>query len=293
MAKKNCTADAGIRREWQALDETIRTELNDGILTIFLNRPERMNAYTHDMVKELMDAYKKADLDDDVRVIVVTGEGKAFCAGMDLDAEGVTFTSTESSDEYRDSGGQVSLVVHHLKKPIIAAINGPAVGIGLTMTLPMDIRIVKKEAKIGFVFAKRGIGPEACSGWFLPRLVGIGKALEWMYTGRYIPTAEALESGLVQYEVDDVLEKAYEIAQLIARETAATSNRFVRQLLWNMLSENTPVSSHLIESKFLNWAGNNADAKEGVQSFLEKRSAHFPLKSSDLPDFFHEGVKNR
>jgi enoyl-CoA hydratase/carnithine racemase len=260
--------------------KTIRIDQKDGILTIFLNRPERMNAYTHVMAKELMNAYKNADEDDNVRVIVVTGEGRAFCAGMDLGSGEETFSSSGSIDDYRDSGGQVSLLVHNLKKPIIAAINGPAVGIGLTMTLPMDIRIVKKDAKIGFVFAKRGIGPEACSGWFLPRLVGIGKALEWMYTARFIPTSEALDSGLVQYEVDDVLAKAYEIAQLIVSETAATSNRFVRQLLWNMLGENTPAASHLVESKYLYWAGNNADAKEGIQAFLEKRHAQFPL------DFF-------
>ncbi|MEH7331880.1 enoyl-CoA hydratase-related protein [Neobacillus drentensis] len=273
--------------------DSIKTERNNGILTIFLNRPERMNAFTSLMVEELVDVYKKADLDDEVRVIVVTGEGKAFCAGMDLGNGGETFSSTESIDDYRDGGGQVSMAVHSLKKPIIAAINGPAVGIGLTMTLAMDIRIVKKDAKIGFVFAKRGIGPEACSGWFLPRLVGIGKALEWMYTGRYIPTSEALASGLVQYEVDDVLEKAYEIAQMIIGETAATSNRFVRQLLWNMLSENSPGASHLAESKFLWWAGNNADAREGVQSFLEKRSPHFPLKSNDVPDFFHDRSREK
>jgi enoyl-CoA hydratase/carnithine racemase len=275
------------------LYETIRTEQKEGILTIFLNRPEQMNAYTHVMAQELIDAYKNADVDDDVRVIIVTGEGRAFCAGMDLGDGGKTFSTSESMEDFRDSGGQVSLVVHALKKPIIAAINGPAVGIGLTMTLAMDIRIVKKDAKIGFVFAKRGIGPEACSGWFLPRLVGIGKALEWMYTARYIPTSEALASGLVQYEVDDVLAKAYELAQQIASDTAGTSNRFVRQLLWNMLSENSPVASHLAESMFLYWAGNNADAMEGVQSFLEKRPAHFPLKSSNVPDFFKRGEKDK
>lgn len=252
-----------------------------------------MNAYTHVMAEELITAYKNADEDDDVRVIIVTGEGKAFCAGMDLGDGGKTFSTSESIEDFRDSGGQVSLVVHDLKKPIIAAINGPAVGIGLTMTLAMDIRIVKKDAKIGFVFAKRGIGPEACSGWFLPRLVGIGKALEWMYTARYIPTSEALASGLVQYEVDDVLGKAYELAQQMASDTAATSNRFVRQLLWHMLRENSPHASHLAESKFLYWAGSNADAIEGVQSFLEKRPARFPLKSSDVPNFFNKGEKNK
>lgn len=176
--------------------------------------------------------------------------------------------------------------MYELKKPIIAAINGPAVGIGLTMTLPMDIRIVKKDTKIGFIFAKRGIGPEACSGWFLPRLVGIGKALEWMYTGRYIPTAEAYEHRLFHYEEDEPLKKAYEIANEIAKYTAATSNCFVRQLLWKMLGQNHPYESHLAESKFLYWAGNNADAKEGVQSFLQKRVAVFRLSSSEVPDLF-------
>jgi enoyl-CoA hydratase/carnithine racemase len=273
------------------LYETIRTEERDGVLTVFLNRPDKMNAYTKLMSDELMEVYKKADLDDDVRVVIVTGEGRAFCAGMDLSAGGSTFSSNAELEGYRDSGGQVSLKVYEMKKPVIAAINGAAVGIGLTMTLPMDIRIVKKDAKIGFVFARRGIGPEACSGWFLPRLVGMGKALEWMYTGRYIPTSEALEHGLIQYEEEDPLKKAYEIADDIAKNTAATSNAFVRQLLWKMQGANHPFESHLPESKFLYWAGKNADANEGIQSFLEKRAAKFPLKNSDLPDFFSEEGK--
>ncbi len=265
--------------------ETIRTEIKNGIMTIFLNRPEKLNAYTEQMSEELIQVYRHADINDDVRAIIVTGEGNAFCAGMDLSEGESTFSSSKDIDEYRDSGGRISLQVYELNKPIIAAINGPAVGIGLTMTLPMDIRIMKTDSKIGFVFAKLGIGPEAASGWFLQRLVGIGKALEWLYTGRYIPTSEAIYNGLVHYEEDDPLEKAYEIANEIVENTAATSNSFVRQLLWRMAGSDHPYESHLLESKFLCWAGNNADAKEGVQSFLEKRRADFPLKTSDLPSF--------
>lgn len=255
-------------------------------MTLTLNRPEKLNAYTEQMSNELLHFYQEAAKDDRIRVIVVTGSGRAFCAGMDLSEGGSTFASEQSAEDYRDLGGQVSNQVYDIDKPIIAAINGPAVGIGLTMTLPMDIRIVKKDAKIGFVFGRRGIGPEACSGWFLPRIVGIGKALEWTLTGRYIPTGEALAAGLVHYESEDPLEKAYEIAKDIAENTAATSNSFTRQLLWKMLGESHPHKSHLIESEFLHWAGHNADAQEGIRSFTEKRKSQFPMKASELPDFF-------
>jgi enoyl-CoA hydratase/carnithine racemase len=255
-------------------------------MTLYLNRPDKLNAYTQQMNEELLDFYQKVNEDDEVRVIVVTGSGRAFCAGMDLSEGESTFASKETMDEYRDLGGQVSLLVYQLRKPIIAAINGPAVGIGLTMTLPMDIRIVKKDAKIGFVFARRGIGPEAASGWFLPRIVSLGKAFEWLYTGRYIPTYEALLAGLVQYEEENPLEKAYAIAKEIVEYTSATSNAFSRQLLWRMLGEDHPLASHLAESKFLYWAGKNKDAEEGIVSFLEKRKPNFPLKSSDLPNLF-------
>ncbi|ANU27307.1 enoyl-CoA hydratase-related protein [Planococcus versutus] len=266
--------------------ETIKTELQNGILTLTLNRPDHMNAYTEKMNDELLHFYKNVNFNDDVRVIIVTGSGRAFCAGMDLSEGGSTFSSEQSSEDYRDLGGQVSLQVYEVNKPIIAAINGPAVGIGMTMTLPMDIRIVKKDTKIGFVFGRRGIGPEAASGWFLPKLVGIGKALEWTLTGRYIPTAESVETGLMQYESEDPLAKAIEIARDIVENTAATSNSFTRQLLWKMMGQSHPIASHLIESKFLYWAGQNADANEGIQSFIDKRSADFSMKASDLPNFF-------
>ncbi|WP_228550086.1 enoyl-CoA hydratase-related protein [Salinibacillus xinjiangensis] len=269
------------------MPETIRTELKQGILTVFLNRPGMLNAYNSQMKNELVDIYQKADKDDEVRVVIVTGMGKAFCAGKDLHEGSSTFATDDDLDSYRLSGGELSMVVYLLKKPIIAAINGPAVGIGLTMTLPMDIRVVKRNTKIGFNFAKLGLGPEAASGWFLPQIVGIGKALEWVYTGRFIPTSEALQHGLVNYEEDDPLEKAYEIARDIVTNTAATSNSFSRQLLWKMLGEHHPYTSHLIESKYFYWAGNSEDAKEGVQSFLDKRPVKFPLKGSDLPDFFN------
>ncbi|WEG15187.1 enoyl-CoA hydratase-related protein [Alkalihalophilus pseudofirmus] len=273
--------------------KTIRTNLAEGVLTVYLNRPVKMNAYTEEMCEELIEVYKEANENNEVRVIIVTGEGRAFCAGMDLSEGGSTFSSNEEMEDYRDSGGRISLQVYKSKKPIIAAINGPAVGIGLTMTLPMDIRIVKKDAKIGFVFAKRGIGPEAASGWFLSRLVGVGKALEWMYTGRYIPTDEALNHGLVQYVDEQPLEKAYEIAKMIAQETAVTSNSFTRLLIWKMSGQEHPYASHLAESKFLYWAGKNADAKEGIQAFLEKRAAKFPLNSHDVPDCFNKGEEHK
>lgn len=268
--------------------KTIKTDLKDGVLTLTLNRPDQMNAYTEKMNEELLHFYRGVNEDDAVRVVVVTGSGRAFCAGMDLSEGGSTFASGETAEDYRDLGGQVSMQVYEVNKPIIAAINGPAVGIGLTMTLPMDIRVVKKGTKIGFVFGRRGIGPEAASGWFLPRIAGIGKALEWTLTGRYIPTEEALEAGLVQYEAEDPLEKAYEIAHEIAENTAATSNSFTRQLLWKMLGQDHPHASHLIESKFLHWAGQNADAHEGIQSFVEKRRAEFPMNAAELPDFFKQ-----
>lgn len=266
--------------------ETIKTDLKDGILTLTLDRPDQMNAYTYKMNEELIDFYQKVNADDEVRVIVVTGSGRAFCAGMDLSTGGDAFATEKSAEDFRDIGGVASLRTYELEKPIIAAINGPAVGIGLTMTLPMDIRIVKKDVKIGFVFNRRGVGPEAGSGWFLPRLVGIGKALEWTLTGRYIPTDEAFVNGLVQYVEDDPLAKAYEIAREIADNTAATSSRYARQLMWRMLGEDHPEASHLIESKFYHWAGSNKDAEEGIQSFIEKRPAQFPLKASEMPDFF-------
>lgn len=272
------------------MPETLLTAVNRGVMTITLHRPERMNAFNERMMEELIEAYHQAGNDDEVRVVIVTGSGRAFCAGMDLTSGEDVFASEEAAESFRDTGGRVSLVVHSLKKPVIAAINGAAVGIGITMTLPMDIRIVKKDAKIGFVFGRRGIGPEAGSGWFLPKLVGISKALEWVLTGRMLTTAEALEAGLVQYEVEDPYEKAMEIAREIADNTSAVSNAFSRQLLWKMLGTSHPNDSHLIESKFLHWAATSADAKEGINSFMEKRPAEFKMSAQELPNFFNGGI---
>ncbi|KGR77894.1 enoyl-CoA hydratase-related protein [Ureibacillus manganicus] len=266
--------------------ETIETSLEQGILTVTLNRPDVLNSYTYKMSEELEQLFQNVKNDDSVRVIIVTGKGRAFCAGMDLSEGEDSFKVDVSAEEFRDIGGKVSLKIYELNKPIIAAINGPAVGIGLTMTLPMDIRIVKKDTKVGFVFARRGIGPEACSGWFLTKHVGIGKALEWMYTGRYISTKEGLEAGLFQYEVEDPLQKAQEIAQDIINYTAATSIAFTRELLWKMVNAPHPSASHKPESQFLFWASRHEDAHEGVQSFMEKRRPEFSLKASDLPSFF-------
>lgn len=257
-------------------------------MTITLHRPDVLNAFNSKMMEELIAAYEEADANDEVRVIIVTGSGRAFCAGMDLTCGDDVFASEESAEDFRDTGGKVSLVVHSLKKPVIAAINGAAVGIGITMTLPMDIRIAKKNAKIGFVFGRRGIGPETGSGWFLPKLVGVSKALEWVLTGRMLTTAEALDAGLVQYEVEDPYAKVVEISREIADNTSAVSNAFTRQLLWEMLGAKGPLESHLIESKFLHWAGGQADAKEGINSFMEKRPAKFEMTAQQLPDFLRK-----
>ncbi|SHT29712.1 enoyl-CoA hydratase/carnithine racemase [Mycobacteroides abscessus subsp. abscessus] len=269
--------------------KSILYNVQNGIATITLNRPEVLNAFNDEMLEELLDAYDRIDEDDAVRIVVVTGSGRAFCAGSDLSQGGDTFAT--DADDYRDTGGQLSLRVFRLKKPIIAAINGAAVGVGLTMTLPMDIRVVSKGVKLGFVFTRRGIGPEACSGWFLPKLVGIGKALEWVLTGRMLKTEEAVANGLVQIEADDALEVAYQLAEEIIQNTSAVSTSFSRELLWNMLGETGPLESHLAESRFLQWAGCRDDAKEGVQSFIEKRKPEFKMAISSLPSFIDKTKK--
>lgn len=257
-------------------------------MTITLNRPDVLNAFNEQMLEDLLEVYKLADKNDDVRVVIVTGSGRAFCSGSDLSGGAETFSSEEPAGDYRDTGGQLSLQVYHMEKPVIAAINGSAVGVGITMTLPMDIRIVTKGAKLGFVFGRRGIGPEACSGWFLPKIVGIGKSLEWVLTGRMISTEEAFSSGLVHYEVEDALLKALEIAREIVSNTSGVSNAFSRQLLWQMLGKQSPLDSHLIESTFLHWAGRQIDAKEGVAAFIEKRTPVFKQSVNEMPDFFKD-----
>lgn len=268
--------------------ETIKTELKDRILTVTLSK-SNMNAYNRQMQNELIHVFDEADADDNVRVIIMTGEGKAYCAGADLEAGESTFENDTPEEEYRDGGGVLSLRIYELKKPIIAAINGAAVGIGATMTLPMDIRIASSNAKMGFVFSRRGITPEACSGWFLPKIVGISKAAEWVFTGRVFSAAEALESGLVSrvVEPEDLMRTARELATEIVENTSAISVTLGRQLLYTMLGADHPMESHRIESKMIKWTGKQADVREGINAFFEKRKPEFQMKvSTDMPPFF-------
>ena len=272
---------------------TILYDLEDSVLLITLNRPQILNAFNRDMMAEMIDALDKADADDNVRAIIVTGAGRGFCAGADLSAGGNTFNAEARDDRedglHRDGGGRVTLRIFECKKPIIAAINGAAVGIGATMTLPMDIRLCSTKAKFGFVFARRGIVPEACSSYFLPRVVGISQALEWCYSGRVFPGDEALAGGLVRsvHQPDDLLAAAKVIAREIADNTSAVSVTLIRQMMWKMLGADHPMEAHKIDSRGIYFAGKAADAKEGVESFLEKRTAKFPLKvSEDMPEFY-------
>ncbi|HYZ90773.1 MAG TPA: crotonase/enoyl-CoA hydratase family protein [Actinomycetota bacterium] len=274
--------------------EQIEYRVEDKVATVTLNRPDRLNAFTAQMMSELLDVFDEIDNDNDVRAVIVTGAGRGFCAGADLGAGAGTFDNrvrggAQDIAEHRDGGGLVTLRIYELTKPIIAAINGPAVGVGITMTLPMDIRLAVPDAKIGFVFARRGLVPEACSSWFLPRVVGIGRAMEWVYTGRVFPATEGHEAGLIQYicEPDQLLLKANEIAREIADNTSALSVAVSRQLLWKGLGYDHPMESHKADSKAIFTLGQGADAAEGVTSFLEKRPASYPLTvPKDLPEWF-------
>jgi enoyl-CoA hydratase/carnithine racemase len=274
--------------------EQIRAEVEDRVLTITLNRPERLNAWTPTMMSELLDAFDRADADDQVHAVVVTGAGRGFCAGADLERGGDTFDWREREREGdaevpRDGGGRLSLRVFDCTKPVIAAINGPAVGVGATMTLPMDIRLAAEEARIGFVFARRGIVPEACSSWFLPRVVGISRAMEWVTTGRVFSAQEALEGGLVRsvHPAGELLDAAYDLAHEIASGSAPVSVALARRMLWRMLGAEHPMLAHRVDSRAMFIRGQSADAREGISAFLEKRSARFPDRVSDgLPDVF-------
>jgi enoyl-CoA hydratase/carnithine racemase len=270
-------------------------EIENGIAIITLNRPDEMNALTHIMRKELIGLFEAADRDDSIRAVVVTGAGRAFCAGADLGSGGSTFDLSQleghkvSLSEHRDGAGQIALSIFSCRKPVIAAINGHAVGAGITMTLPMDIRIVAEDAKIGFVFARRGVVPEACSSWFLPRIVGISKAAELVYTGRVFRAAEEAASGLFSYVVsrEQVLSTAMKIAKEISENAAPVSVALSKALLWHGLTEDDPQSVHLIDSRCFYWAGRQKDAYEGIQSFLEKRPPRFTMSvSADMPDFY-------
>lgn len=277
--------------------------IHDRIATITLDRPDRLNAFTVSMQRELCDAFDRIDADDDVRAVVVTGRGRGFCAGADLGGGGDTFdTSAAGTDgsgavgggapsamDHRDEGGLVALRIFRCTKPVIAAINGAAVGVGATMTLPMDIRLASTSSKFGFVFARRGIVPEACSSWFLPRLVGISQAAEWCYTGSVFGADEALAGGLVRsvHEPDDLLPAAYGIARQIADNTSAVSVALTRAMLWRMLGEDHPMAAHEVDSPGIAHLGQSADAREGIVSFLEKRPPEFTdTVSADMPPHY-------
>ena len=274
--------------------EEIIYEVSEQIATITLNRPDKLNSFTNRMLKEIIAAFDESDADDNVRAVIVTGSGRAFCAGADLSGGGETFAKGGSDVKaktgvMRDGGGLVSLRIFESKKPVIGAINGAAVGVGVTMTLPMDIRLASNTSKFGFVFAKRGIVPEAASSWFLPRIVGISQATEWCFTGRMISADEAKEGRLVRsvHAPEDLLPAARAIAREIAENTAPVSVALSRQMLWRMLGADHPMQAHRVDSRAINSRGASDDAREGVMSFLEKRPANFPVKVSDgLPDVF-------
>jgi enoyl-CoA hydratase/carnithine racemase len=278
---------------------TVLYSVEDGIATITLNRPEKMNAFTAQMRDDLVACFDASDADDAVRAVIVTGAGRAFCAGADLSSGGKTFDyaarqeaareELRVGDVYRDGGGMVTLRMFNSLKPIIGAINGAAVGIGMTMQLPMDIRMASSEARFGFVFARRGITPEAASSWFLSRLVGMQTALEWCFTGRVFAAQEALDRGLVRslHAPTDLLPAARTLAREIADNTAPVSVALTRQMLWRMAGAEHPMMAHRVDSRAIQARGRSADAREGVSAFLEKRAPAYPNKvSSDMPAFF-------
>ena len=287
--------------------ETIITDVADGIFTLTLNRPDRMNAFTPQMMAEMCAAFDMADADDDVRAVIVTGAGKAFCAGADLAGGGATFDYAKRPDKLeqgspirddgsvdydhpgvRDNGGKLTLRIFACKKPVIGAINGAAVGIGATMQLPMDFRLASENARFGFVFARRGIVPEAASSWFLPRLVGIGQALDWCYSGRVFGADEALAGGLVRsiHAPDDLLPAARAFAKELTAESAPVSVALTRNMMWRMMGAANPMDAHRLDSRLIWSRGSSGDAGEGVASFFEKRPAIYPNRvSTDLPHF--------
>ncbi|MFN9194326.1 MAG: crotonase/enoyl-CoA hydratase family protein [Pseudomonadota bacterium] len=287
--------------------DAVRLDLADRVLTITLSRPERLNAFDRPMMDGLIAAFDRADADDEVRAVVVTGAGRAFCAGADLGQGGKTFDYAQREDRgevqaaltggapdlghesVRDGGGRVTLRIFSCLKPVIAAVNGPAVGIGATMLLPMDIRLAAEGAKFGFVFTRRGIVPEACSSWFLPRVVGIAQALEWTMAGRVFDAAEAERGRLVSRVLppDELLPAARALAREIADHAAPVSVALTRQMMWRMLGAAHPMEAHRIDSRAIFTRGASADAHEGVTAFLEKRPARFTDRVTEaMPPFF-------
>ncbi|MGI9219588.1 MAG: enoyl-CoA hydratase-related protein [Woeseiaceae bacterium] len=271
--------------------ETILYEVDDQVLTLTLNRPDRLNAWNNQMLNDLLEAFDLADADDDVGAVVVTGAGRGFCAGADLSSGGSSFKRAGKQpqlDELGDSGGAAARRIFRSLKPVIVAFNGPAVGVGMTMTLAADVRMAVPNAKMGFVFGARGIISEGCSSYFLPRLVGISKALEWAMSARIFRSEEALEAGLLRsiHEPDELLPAAYELAREFC-STSRVSNAIMRQMFWRMLGADDPIAAHRLDTQGMIERGKSADATEGTSAFLEKRAAKFPDKvSSDMPDFF-------
>jgi enoyl-CoA hydratase/carnithine racemase len=272
--------------------QTIALDREDGVATITLNRPDRLNAFTEQMLEELLEALDITDADDDVRAVIFTGSGRAYCAGADLGKGGDTFKSDDEPfdlERHADGGGRLSLRLFASAKPVIAAVNGPAVGVGVTMTLPMDVRLAADSARFGFVFAKRGIVPEACSSFFLPRLVGIAQAAEWVFSGRVFDAQEALAGGLVRsvHPAEELLPAARALAKEFRDGTAPVAVAIARRMLWQMLADGSPAKAHALDSEALHFLGRSDDVREGVVSFLEKRDPVFPMRvSRDMPDFY-------
>jgi enoyl-CoA hydratase/carnithine racemase len=281
--------------------KAIAYDVDDRVATITLNRPDKLNAFTNTMMNELIAAFDLIDADDGVRAVIVTGAGRAFCAGADLSAGADTFSdgqlSTKSDSEFRrDGGGTVTLRMFASNKPVIGAINGPAVGVGATMILPMDMRLASDQARFGFVFTRRGIVPEACSSWFLPRVVGIAQAQEWTLTGRIFGADEALRCGLVRsvHPADELLTAARALALEIADNTAPVAVALARHMMWRMLGADHPMDAHRVDSRGIQLRGRSKDVAEGVASFLEKRPANCPEKvSTDMPDIFPDWQEPR
>lgn len=286
--------------------ETLALSLDDEVLVVTLSRPEQLNSFTVQMANELVQLFTDVNTDDTVRAIVVTGAGRAFCAGMDLTADGNVFgldetmepTLADLHDRFddpavvsgvRDTGGRVALAIFECRKPVIAAINGAAVGIGATMTLAMDVRMASEKARIGFVFGRIGITPEACSTWFLPRLVGMSQALEWMYTADILTAEEAQRGGLVRsvHAPDDLLPAAIELAKRFVAGKSAVGIALTRQMMYRNSAEQHPVAAHRVDSLSMFYAS-IGDGKEGVQAFLDKRDPAFTSRASDMPAFYDE-----
>ena len=278
------------------MSDVLLQQDHDGVRLLTLNRPAKLNALDNALTNALLDALLAADADPRVNAVVLTGSGRAFCAGADLSGGTGTFDYAKRADkddagteDHRDGGGRVSLAIYSSKKPVIAAINGPAVGVGVTMTLPMDIRIASSAARFGFVFARRGIVPEACSSWFLPKVVGLSRAAEWLYTGRVFNAAEALSGGLVSRVVppEELMPAAMALAREIADNTSAVSVALSRQMLWRMAGADHPMEAHKVDSRGIFAMGASPDVKEGIAAFKEKRAPHFTMRpSSDMPAFY-------